>query len=176
MYKKCLLKKFCVGFVFLSALVFLSGCEEDVAIEDAGKGAVSHSGCVYGVEAIHISGLTELKPEPEKTGGSQLKVYVDLLDSFGSCIKSPGKFRFELYEFVSRSGESRGKRIFIWPDIVLYDAAENNEYWHDHLRSYVFSLKTDFRVVDWRNYVLEATCLTGDGRRITDKFQLKAIK
>ena len=129
-----------------------------------------------GSEEIHIGGLTELKLESQDASGWQLQVYVDLLDSFGSRIKSPGKFRFELYEFVSRSGQSKGKRIFIWPDVVLFDAEDNNEYWQDYLRSYVFSLKTDFRVVAGRDYILEATCLTGDGRRITDKSQIKAIK
>ena len=67
-------------------------------------------------------------------------MYAALRDSFGSCLKAPGVFRFELYEYVQYSSEPKGKRIIIWPDIDLTDAAENNEYWNDFLRAYEFSL------------------------------------
>ena len=168
-----ILKKSFLSIIAASFVLLLVGCEEDISLSGDENESVSPSGCVYGVEEIHITGLTELKLESQDTAGSQLQVYLDLLDSFGSRIKSPGKFRFELYEFVSRSRQSRGKRLFIWPDIVIFDAQDNDEYWQDYLRSYVFSFKTEIRVVAGREYILEVTCFTGDGKRITDTSQIK---
>jgi len=152
-----------------------AGCAENTSVSGDDKEPLSPSGCVYGVEDIRIIGLTELKLESQDAAGSQLQVYLDLLDSFGSRIKSPGKFRFELYEFVMQSGQPKGKRVFIQqPDIDLTDARENNKYWQDYLRSYVFNLKMGFRVVAGSEYILEVTCLTGDGKRITDTSRIRA--
>ena len=105
---------------------------------------------------------------------SKIKVYVSLLDSFGCQIKSPGTLRFELYRYVPRSAEPKGRRIAIWPDINLTDAAENNNYWQDFFRSYEFAL--DFRPEKDQSYILEATCLCPNGRRLSDDFVLKYIK
>lgn len=175
MDKSCLFKKCFLDIIAAFLVVTIAGCAQDMSVSDDDNGHVSPLGCVYGVEEIHITGLTELKLESQDAAGSQLQVYLDLLDSFGIRIKSPGKFRFELYEFVPRSGQSRGKRLFMSkPDIVLFDAQANNKYWQDYLRSYVFSLKMEFRVVVGTEYILEVTCMTGDGKRITDTFQIRA--
>jgi hypothetical protein len=83
---------------------------------------------LYAPSKIDIMPLTEFV----STGDAQkpkIVVYVSLLDQFGSQIKSPGMFRFELYEHVPRSAEPKGKRAIIWPDIDLNDPATNNDYW-----------------------------------------------
>lgn len=174
MYKSCLFKIIFLGIIAASVFVLLEGCVQGTSVSGDENGEDLPIGCVYGVETIHIVRLTELKLESQDAAGSQLQVYLDVLDSFGSRIKAPGKFRFELYDFVSRSGQSKGKRLYIWPDIVLFDAQDNNEYWQDYLRLYVFSLKTDFRVVAGTEYILDVTCLTGDGKRIQTTSRIKA--
>jgi len=147
--------------------------------------------CVYYAPVkIDILPLTEFTA---LDGGSDphIEAYVSLLDSFGSQIKSPGKFRFEMYEYVQRSGEAKGRRVMIWPEsdlsdpnsgnrywIDLSDPAANNRSWRDFLRAYQFNLP--FKPAPYegalrpgRDYILEATCLTSDGSRLTAEFGLK---
>ncbi len=100
--------------------------------------------------------------------------YVSLLDSFGSQIKSPCVFRFELYQKVKRSSEPKGSRVIIWPDIDLTDPEANNEYWQDFLRAYEFDLP--FEPDTSQSYILQVTCLCPNGRRISTEFALKLTK
>ena len=110
---------------------------------------------------IKIISLTEF------TDDSNLKIYVDLVDSFGSRIKSPAVFRFELYEYVERSAEPKGRRIFLWPDIDLTPAKANNDYWQDFLRAYEFNMDLDFELEDGKTYILQTFCRTPPGKRLT---------
>ncbi|MBN1818366.1 MAG: hypothetical protein JW828_13480, partial [Sedimentisphaerales bacterium] len=68
---------------------------------------------------IRIMGLTGFKLGEYGTDTAALEVYIDMLDRFDSRIKAPGVFRLELYEYVPRSSNPRGKRIMIWDDIDL---------------------------------------------------------
>ncbi len=127
----------------------------------------------YAPAKINIMPLTEFI----SAGGTQqvkIKPYVSLLDSFGSQIKSPAVFRFELYQRVLRSAEPKGRRIIIWPDIDLTDPAANNEYWRDFLRAYEFDLP--FEPDASQSYILQVTCLCPNGRRIFAEFALKLTK
>jgi hypothetical protein len=126
----------------------------------------------YTATRIEILPLTELVDAPKGEQGTQLKVYVSLLDSFGSQIKSPGVFRFEVYTYVQRSAQPKGQRIAIWPDIDLTDPSENQKYWRDFLRAYEFTL-TDQAPPKKGTYVLEATCMCPEGKRLSDEFILK---
>ena len=147
--------------------------------------------CIYYAPVkIDILPLTEFTA---LDGGSDphIEAYVSLLDSFGSQIKSPGKFRFELYEYVQRSAEAKGRRVMIWPEsdlsdpnsgnrywIDLSDPAANNRSWRDFLRAYQFNLPFkpaphEGALRPGRDYVLEATCLTPNGSRLTAEFGLK---
>jgi len=103
-----------------------------------------------------------------------INLYVSLLDSFGSQIKSPCVFRFELYQRVQRSSEPKGRRVIIWPDIDLTDPAANNEYWRDFLRAYEFNLP--FEPATNQSYILQVTCLCPNGRRLSAEFVLKLTK
>lgn len=123
---------------------------------------------------IDIVPLTEFTGVNDAGEGSKIKVYVSLLDSFGYQIKAPGTFRFELYEKVPRSAEPKGRRIDIWPDIDLTDVVENNRYWRDFLRAYEFSLP--FESEAGQNYILEATCISPNGKRLSAEFILTQTK
>jgi len=141
--------------------------------------------CVYYAPVkIDILPLTEFTTLDGSSEPHTIEAYVSLLDSFGSQIKSPGKFRFELYEYVQRSAEPKGGRAMIWPEsdlsdpnisdrywIDLSDPAANNRSWRDFLRAYQFNLP--FKPAPGRDYVLEATCLIPDGSRLTAEFGLK---
>ena len=122
---------------------------------------------------IDILPLTELVP----AGGSQmsrLNLYVSLLDAFGSQIKSPGIFRIELYNYVPRSANPKGKRPGIWPDIDLTDPAENDRYWNDFLRTYRFDLPLEY--ASGQDFILQVTCLCPNGSRLTSNFTLRSPK
>jgi len=122
---------------------------------------------------IDILPLTELGG----TGSSQrtgLRLYVSLLDAFGSQIKSPGVFRIELYDYVQRSAEPKGKRSAIWPDIDLTDPINNNTYWNDFLRAYQFDLPLESSGI--KDYILQVTCLCPNGSRLTSNFTLRSPK
>ena len=122
---------------------------------------------------INIMPLTEFI----RIGDTQqpnINLYVSLLDSFGSQIKSPIVFRFELYQRVLRSAEPKGRRVVIWPDIDLTEPVANNEYWQDFLRAYEFDLP--FEPDASQSYILQVTCLCPNGRRISAEFALKLTK
>ncbi len=128
----------------------------------------------YNPVRIDIMPLTEFIGAGEAEETSKINVYVSLLDSSGCQKKSPGVFRFELYEHVERSAEPKGRRISIWPDIDLIDAVENNNHWRDFLRAYEFNL--GFEPESNQSYVLQATCLCPSGRRLSAEFTLKHTK
>ncbi len=127
----------------------------------------------YASEKIDILPLTEFVDVGDAEQ-SQINLYVSLSDSFGSQIKSPGIFRFELYERVLRSSEPKGKRVVIWQDIDLTNPVKNNDHWRDFLRAYEFNLP--FEPVGNQSYILQATCLCPSGKRLSAEFALKSIK
>ena len=122
---------------------------------------------------IDIMPLTEFVG-PDNTQRNTIHTYVSLLDPFGSQIKSPGMFRFELYDYIQRSAEPKGKRAIIWPDIDLSDPITNNGYWRDFLRAYEFSLPCE--QVNGQDYILQVTCLCPNGKRLSSEFTLRQTK
>ena len=121
---------------------------------------------------VGIMPLTEFAAtNVESSERTKINIYVSLYDGFGCQIKSPGIFRFELYEYVQLSAESKGKRVVIWPDVDLNNAVRNNQHWRDFLRAYEF--KFDFEPQNEQEYVLQATYINADGRRTLGEFLLK---
>jgi hypothetical protein len=167
-----------ISWIFLFSFLFQVGCETPGSvtepIDESKKSVTSVSYTGYGLEKIDVMPLTEFVSSPDAQGRPKINIYVSLLDSFGCQIKSPGTFRFELYEKVERSSEPKGERVIIWPDIDLRDAAANNECWRDFLRAYEFSL--DFEPHGGESYILQVTLLCPDGKRLSDEFGLKRTK
>ena len=128
----------------------------------------------YAPSKINIMPLTEYTVAGDTEEKPQIRAYVSMLDSFGYQIRSPGTFRFELYEKAQRSAETRGKRISIWPDIDLTDIVENNHYWRDFLRVYEFSLPVDLE--NNKGYILQTTCICPDGKRLSTEYALQHTK
>ncbi len=124
----------------------------------------------YAPAKIDITPLTEFVPA-DNTQRPRIKLYVSLLDSFGCQIKSPGRFRFELYEHVQRSAEPKGKRLAMWPELDLTDPTTNNKFWRDFLRAYEFTLPLEQFTGESR--ILEVTFFCPSGRRISSEFTLK---
>ena len=156
---------------FFVLLLVEAGCGPMSADLLAPTGSDPNLFSAYTPVKVDIMPLTEFITTADAEGVSQLKVYVSLLDSFDCQVKSPGVFRFELYEYVQRSGEARGRRIVIWPDIDLTKADENNSYWRDFLRAYEFNL--DFGPQRDKTYILQVTCLCPNGKRLSADFALK---
>lgn len=128
---------------------------------------------LYAPSKIDIMPLTEFV-RPGDAQKARIVVYVSLLDQFGSQIKSPAMFRFELYEHVARSAQPKGKRATIWPDIDLTDPAANNDYWRDFLRAYEFSLPCE--AAGNQDYIIQLTCLCPNGKRLSAEFTLRQAR
>jgi len=155
-----------------------AGCEQpspppQAAVEPSnglnGSSAYQH----YAPAKIDIMPLTELVPQGGARGG-RMNLYVSLLDAFGHQIESPAVFRFELYEYVQRSAQPKGKRAVIWADVDLTDPVSNNEHWRDFLRAYEFDLP--FEQADNQNFILQVTCLCPNGSRLSSELMLKRTK
>ena len=125
----------------------------------------------YAPVKVEIMPLTEFTSAGADEQTPKINVYVSLLDSFGSQVKWPGVFRFELYERVFRSADRKGRRIDIWTDIDLTLPAKNNEHWRDFLRAYKFGL--DSTSGARQDYILQTTYLSPDGRRLYAEFELE---
>ena len=151
-----------------------SSNEQSIAqpVEDAAKAAVSSGPVTFTPVKIGILPLTELSSPSGAGQGAKLNVFVTILDAFGSQMKAPGVLRFELYEYVPRSAQLKGQRLAIWPDIDLTGPAENNKYWRDFLRAYEFEL--DIQAGRDKTYILEATCMCPDGKRLSCEYTLRA--
>jgi len=119
----------------------------------------------FGPAKVSVLPLTEIADFAGAGRGAKMSVYVALLDAFGCPVKAPCTLRFELYEYVRRSAQAKGQRIMIWPDIDLMHPAENHKYWRDFLRAYEFQL--DLQAERDTTYILETTCLSPDGRRLS---------
>lgn len=127
----------------------------------------------FAPEKIDIMPLTEFV-DAENAQQSRINIYVSLIDKFGSQIKSPGVFRFELYEYMQRSAQPKGKRAFIWPDVDLTDSAANNDSWRDFLRAYEFSFPC--KQTNSNDYILQVTCLCPNGKRLSSEYTLRHTK
>jgi hypothetical protein len=155
-------------------VILALGCEPDGGPAMSPKGSIPAAiAKSYDPVRIKIIGLTDMTETTALSlNAARLNIYVDLMDAYGSRIKSPGTFRFELYEFVPHSSEPRGDRLILWPDMNLIPAEVNNTYWQDYLRTYHFKLDLDFQPPDTRTFILEATFKTPRGKYITDKYKL----
>lgn len=159
--------------LFAGIIILLCGlgCEPDGS--GSAKPIAGRLNVIDGFEPVKIEIVPLTEITSDEYGVSRLKVYVDLIDSFGSRIKSPGVFRFELYDYVQRTSQHAGNRLFISPDIDLTVPADNNNYWKDHLRAYQFTLALDFEPKPGQTFLLQATCITSASRRLSSKMQLK---
>ncbi len=156
-------------FIFSFILLLLhAGCEPSQVVTEPMPETF------YVLAKVRILPLTELIHADDAQGQSGVKVYVSLLDWFGSQIKAPVVFRFELYEYAQRSSEPKGRRIVIWPDTDLTEPVENNKYWRDFLRAYEFNLP--FEPESDKNCIIQATCLCPNGKRLSTEFALKQTK
>ena len=166
----------CLAFFVSLLCIIAGGCQtssnepKSLIVSDDSSKKIVHSG--YMPVKVGIMPLTEFAAtSTESSERIKINIYVSLYDGFGCEIKSPGVFRFELYEYVQLSAESKGRRIVIWPDVDLNDPTKNNQHWRDFLRAYEFNF--DFEPQNNQEYVLQATYINADGKRILDEFLLK---
>jgi hypothetical protein len=164
--------------LLLALLLINTGCEQPKPpveihekIDNSDDGLALYTRFVP--EKIDIMPLTEII-DPGDTQQSTISIYVSLIDQFSSQIKSPGVFRFELYEYMQRSAEPKGKRAVIWPDVDLTDPVTNNKSWRDFLRAYEFSFPCE--QVNSHDYILQVTCLCPNGKRLSSEFTLRHAK
>ena len=160
---------FCLTFT-LACTGCQPGASPPASSGENEDGPIATAPCTYYAPVkLDIAPLTEFVPA-DQTHRPLINLYVSLLDQFGSQVKSPGRFLFELYEHVPRSATSKGKRLAIWPELDLTDPLTNNEYWRDFLRAYEFTLPLDQSPE--ASHILQVTYFCPTGRRITSEFTL----
>jgi hypothetical protein len=120
-------------------------------------------------DQVNIIPLTQFVKSKKPAELDYIRVYVELLDEYKSQIKSPGKFRFELYNLALRSVEPKGKRIDMW-DKTLTNLKQNNRYWREFLRTYEFRLELQHILQGY--FILEVTFITPEGRRLMTHKQI----
>ena len=166
---------------FLSAILILHvlGCEKPRTVitksqinDNAENTDAMAIYSQYHPENIKISPLTSFVKINEND--INLRVYVNMLDSIGLQVRSPAIFRFELYQHMQRTGDAKGKRVAIWPDIDINLDKENQKYWKDFLRSYEFILPFPYPADT--KYILLLNCITPDGKRIYTEFSQISYK
>ena len=171
-----------VQILFWLSLFFCAGCETSkIGTNRIEKSSKTITDCNevfayagYSPVKIDILPFTEYSKVDSSPEDVELEVYVSLSDTFGSQIKSPGIFRFELYKRVPRSAEPKGERIDFWPDINLTDITENESHWRDFLRAYEFSLPLKSQTN--QNCILQATCICPNGKRLSTEFPVMYTK
>ncbi|MBP7050132.1 MAG: hypothetical protein KBE65_03875 [Phycisphaerae bacterium] len=126
----------------------------------------------FGPARVDILPLSEIRGAAGIGQDAELTVYLVLLDAFGCSIKSPCTLRFEVYEYVRRSAQPKGQRLAIWPDFDLTQPAANHGFWRPLLRAYEFQL--GLRANRNQTYILEATCLGPDGKRLSGECAIRA--
>ena len=173
-FEKVKLKIFIVLNLIVFFLALSCGCEPEMASNPFGS--ATNIIKKYAPKSIRIIGLSEIVSENDSRRWPKIKAYVDMLDKYDSRVKSPATFRFELYEFVPRSSRSKGTRILAWDDFELTGPAKNNSHWRDHLRAYQFELYLDFEPADGEEFILEATCIMPNGKRLSDIHLIKYQK
>jgi hypothetical protein len=160
--------KYVLPVCTLFFMMIACGCQEQAQTQQSGFPALEiQKTCLFVPEKIRFNQLTEFAQN------WQITAYVDVLDQFGSRIKAAGIWRFELYEYVPRSAEPKGTRLYLWPDIDLTDAKTNYGLWQDYLRCYKFDLNLDIDLAGDKTYILQAVCFTAQGIRISDSMELK---
>ncbi|MBL7106602.1 MAG: hypothetical protein ISS77_03210 [Phycisphaerae bacterium] len=152
--------------IICAAVLFSGGCQETQTVTQTSSAQSKEAQrCMYsGFDPVklEILPLTEVKVSSDN--GSKVNVLLTLSDTFNCQQKFPGAFRFELYEYVARSVEPKGKRLILWPDIDLNNPAQNNKYWRNYLRAYEFELLLDTSLD--KTCILEITFLTADQKRL----------
>lgn len=167
------MKYISIMFLFASTAFFSVGCDMRFPASDLPGEMAVHDSCAYAASSTHIMGLTEIVVGGDSGEAAILKVYIDMLDPFDRRIKSPGVLRLEVYDFMPRASDPRGKRLFIQPDLDITDPVDNDKYWQDHLRTYRFDIPLEFSPSPGSAFIIEATFIPPGGKRLSDQFQLK---
>ena len=152
---------------FFVPLLLAGGCEQGTIVSKIANASV-YSG--FTPVKVEIMPLTELV-RPKGQEAVRINAYVNLLDSFGCQNRSPGVFRFELYQRIPRAAEAKGRRVMLWPDIDLTNSSKNNSYWRDFLRAYEFNLDIDS--AGSASYILQVTFHCPTGKRLSAEYALR---
>jgi hypothetical protein len=170
---------FSLKLLFFAGLVYAGGCGSPESGQslpfDFGRTDNAVYGR-YGPARVDILPITTMTASRDSTGESTINVYACLLDSFDSQIKTPATFRFELFQYLQRSADPKGKRLYIWPDIELLEPAANNSHWQDFLRAYQFTLPLQQSRLAGEISILRVTCLCPSGKRLSADFRVPAAK
>ncbi len=158
----------------VSVLAVISGCGGDSS--EQGQSVQIQGTCSFSADRVHIIGLTSIEPNPNDNSSSVLTVFLSLHDGFDSSIKVPASFQFELYRYVPRSSNPKGKRYYLSREFDLSSLAVNSTHWDSFLRAYKFPQNVAVKYDASLTYVLEVTCTTPGGRRLTKTFYLNKKK
>ena len=106
---------------------------------EGGTGPVPKWAQMFEPKSLTIGFFTQTKDFDQVPGDDGLEVRVQPLDQFGDPTKAVGSYRVEVFEYLFRTGEPKGRRLGHWFVPVL-NAESNRKYYDAIDRSYVFPL------------------------------------
>lgn len=127
----------------LYALLLLSGCGNDKKFTPAPR-----------VERTRLLQLSVLQTEAD--GRTAVRAFVQPAAEMDDEL-----YRFELYHYLPRSANPRGKRLRLWPEVAPGKAIAENPLWKPHLRAFEIGLLLD-NAPSKTAYLLEMTVLKGN--------------
>jgi len=119
-------------------------------------------------KTIRLHPFTGTRVFDDAGGTRGIDVRVEALDHYGDSTKAFGRFRFELYEFLPRSADPKGRRLSAW-DIDLNDPRANFVHWDGITRTYQFKLQWGRGIPVGERFVLVAVFVSGHTDLLEDE-------
>jgi len=103
------------------------------------------------VERTRLLQLSAIQTDPD--GQTTVRAFVQPVAN-----RADEWYRFELYQYLPRSANPRGKRIRLWPDVNPGKTVAENPLWKPHLRAFEIALPLE-NGLPKSTYLLELTVL-----------------
>jgi hypothetical protein len=120
-------------------------------------------------QKIQILPFTKARSFDDDDTPDGVLVVLAATDIFGDHVKAVGDFRFELYEFRPASGDPKGRRLGFWEQPIR-TVADHRRHWDAFTQTYEFELYWDTSLQTDERYVLQATYVGPDQRRLFDEY------
>ena len=129
-------------------------------------------------EKVRVDSFTSFKIGGD--GGRTWRPASKCMDADDNPMRTIGKFRIEMFQFAPQSADPRGDRVGMW-QIDIQNHEDNRKYFDVLINGYTFTLDVAGgvsvvdpttlvdpagRKVDNIRYVVEATFIRPDGRRV----------
>jgi hypothetical protein len=157
---------------FFALILILAGCSSD---EPSPRPQSDLDKQLFGPVSMKLDTFSKLKSWTKGANPDGIEAIVEFDDQFGDRTKAAGSIYFELFDYRPGWADPRGDRIVNpWSGSLLtYD--DQKAHWDRAIGAYDFQLACDG--LEWdKDYVLDATFESADGKRFFARLVLPGIK